>query len=230
VGQDVNKLKVAVQDLRDHLGRDSRGLNLLDRLTAIANEQRTRCAAMEASAAASKAAAERLRRDLDDAQSKIVATQAERDRETSIRVAAESRARALAKQIADTAEPVEEDAALQANDRRARVLALLSKVMGKFRKVPVRTYGTTGGLVVEEIVKRFAYDEFADLGMVMALCAIFRVPLNLRSEAPMKPGEEFTETQLARFIHWYGDAIDMGGKWQTDVMYRTGNMTVNGGG
>jgi len=67
----MNKLKALSQNLRSHLGRDSHGIELLDNLMRVANDQRTRVAALEKEASENEVTVSKLREERDAIQIQI---------------------------------------------------------------------------------------------------------------------------------------------------------------
>lgn len=213
----MNKLKVAVEALRDHLARDERGVNLLEQLTTIANEQRKRAAALERESANAVEAAGKLQRAVTDALAKIDSLKAAVNRERDKRVSAEARERLATAAL----QPPDEEPSSEDTTHDSRVLSLIKKVQRRFNKLPVRSFGRVGNLVVEDIIKSFSYSEFADLGMVMAACALVKMPVSIRAENPIVLGELANITQQAKFVHWFSTAIQREPQWKTDLFVKT---------
>lgn len=206
----MNKLKSAIQELKDYLGSDRQGIALLDQITEIANAQRKRAASLEEAATASDANAKSLRSKLDAAELEIATLKGALCRESARLAASEERERVLVSHVKRLAEPDPEEATElnEMKDHRDRqVLTLLANVRRRFKKLPLIRYGKYGSLRVESFVKSFSYDEFAGLGMVMAACAIMNVPLRIIAERPIKGGERFNDGQMRKFVRWYRDAI-----------------------
>lgn len=194
----MNRLKVAIQELRDHLGRDTRGTLLLDKVTAIANDQRTRCASLEERLAAGDAIAKSLRSKLNACESEISAIKAELSSTRARLLASEARERAMVKSETHA----EAESYEGGEGRTKKLLNLLGQVRKRFKHCPTN-HQTSGGIVVEDLIKSFSFDEFAGLGMVMALCAFCGVPQRIRSETPVLIGQAFDENQQEKFFKWF---------------------------
>lgn len=224
----MNKLKVAVKALRDYLGADRRGIALLDEIVEIANDQRKRVAAMEESAVVSDATINQLRQECAVANRELESVKQELHREAAKRSAAEARHGILLAQIESQAETGEATTEPQGD----RVLALLKQVRKRFKKLPVLGK-SSGGLVVEDFIKAYSYDEFAGLGMTLAACALVNLPLKMRAERPVRLGNlvddgKATEAEAARFVHWFRDAISTS-KVQDEIYMRTLGDVVEAG-
>lgn len=213
----MNKLKVAIQELREHLGADSQGRALLDEIAEIANVQRKRAAMLEDAAATSEAASKAMRSKLDTAESEVAALKNGLHREAANRTAAESREKTLLLQIKAQAEP-EEVAQTTDDVHKSNVTVLLAKVRKRFKKLPTRKFGRYGGLIVEDFILKFSHDEFAGLGMAMSACAFMNLPVTLRAERVVS-GKTLSDADSCGFIRWFRDAIHTT-KTQDEMFYR----------
>jgi hypothetical protein len=232
----MNKVKVAIQDLRNYLGTDRQGVALLDKVAEIADSQRKRAASLEGSVAGSDAIHNKLRLERDAAINEAAVLRGELERERATRSSLESKCSILADRLAPKAD--------EQCDRGDRFSILLKNVRKRFKKMPARK-GV--GIVVEDFIKTFSYDEFAGLGMVAAAVAMTRLPFTLTTASPasiimdgdndprLKSKKLFSEremvalanghlvkssdpekdarlqileAELARFTRWFRDAID----------------------
>lgn len=193
---------------------DQTGINLLDAVTTIANDQRKRVAALEESSAADRESAKTLRNKLDESHNQIAELTEELRRQTAMREAAQSSERAMRAQIVEpeAMEPMESPV------REHQIMALLRNTQRRFKKLPVDRTGNRGYLYLEDFVKTFAYDEFAGLGMALAVCAVMNLPPPpLKAEQTLqkcvgrrKWNDKKDNPEIARFIHWFRDLIHVG--------------------
>lgn len=221
----MNKLKVAIQSLREHLGADRRGLELLEQVTEIANSQRKRLAAVEEAAEASTANVSILRSTLDGVELEHAALNGTISRLSAKLAASEARERALvlknqAPEDHDNGDQLEQDDELQALRR------LIKDVWRRFKSVPLRRIHQKRTLIVEDFIKSYSHDEFAGLGMVMALGALMNLPFFIRSEnAGHRRDAGFVATlgekHMSRFVQWYKNAI-RSDKFQDEVFEACG--------
>lgn len=214
MGQIVNALKVAINDLRTYLGADKKGCELLSEVDRLATAQRKRAASLEDAAAASAEFTKTMRPKIDALESEVASLRAALSREAARRSASETRERALLAQLTPETNP---DEAAELNEvADDNLCTLLTKVRHRFKKLPHRKWS---GVVVEDFIKDFSYDEFAGLGMAMAACALCNVPLTLRSERPL--GRSLDEKHKERFFRWFRDAIAPEPKWRDELFVRT---------
>lgn len=204
----MNIIKEAIQKLRAHLGSDKIGVKLLESVTTIANDQRKRAAALEESSAADRKLARALRSKLDESENRIAVLEEELRRQTALREAAQSSERAMRAQIVEP-EALE---SMESTVREHQFRALLKNAQRRFKKLPVSRVGSQGCLYLEDFVTKFAYDEFAGLGMALAACAVMNIPApRLKTEQTLQKiitkKEWARDTDLARFIHWARDLI-----------------------
>lgn len=219
----VNKLKIAVQELRDHLGRDTRGVMLLEKLTTIANSQRTRCASLEESLAFAKDTTQTIRRELDAAQLEVVALRNRCETENAKRVSAESRARACEEKLAvmqeqDTPEPE----SVAESDLSRNLEILVKRVRKRYKRLPGAA-GDGHDLIVDDFVRGFTNDEFIGLGMVAALCGFLRLRICLSSSNSLRAGDLWKDDEhcLKQFVRWFRSRIHFT-KLQDDLYFATG--------
>lgn len=224
----MNKAKVAVQTLREYLGRDARGVELLEQLAEIVNGQRKRIAALERSASETDASNSRLQKEAATARQEADASKAELHREAARRDSAESRAKALQAQLAALAEPELEPI----DAKRSPVWMLMRSVMKRFKKLPVQRYGTAGGgVMTEDFIKSFSYDEFAGLGMALAAQAFFtgkavlQVYKTHRQRVDEGTEKVLEEEEWGPFIRWLRDAFGRD-KLGDDIMARSGMLNT----
>lgn len=202
----MNKLKAAIQELRDHLGSDLRGIRLLEQLTEIANDQRKRCAALEVAAINSQAAAETARTKLDAAELKIVELRQALDTEVARRVSAEGRERSMLSKVAAMQETEPEEEVASVGSFRVRsVQKLVDGVRRRYKKMPGSAQDR--GILVDDFVKSFTYDEYAGLGMVVSACAFMNFPFTVRAARTMRDEKGWKEEQTAKFVSWFRSRV-----------------------
>jgi hypothetical protein len=211
----MNKLKLAIQDLRDYLGMDSRGKALLNKVADIANEYRKRSAACEEAAALSDSACKSLREKLVAAEATIARLKDDLSREDARRQAAEDRERSALKSLAQATESYDDEIAVK--DPGVRRIAELFKNVRKRVGKKLKCDGKQ--VAVENYIKTFSNDEFTTLGMIVALCAFVNIPvtavaINHIGYGRKKGGvyQEFEESErlnvASDFLRWFRDAID----------------------
>jgi hypothetical protein len=207
----MNIIKDKIQKLRAHLGSDRIGINLLDAVTTIANDQRKRLASLEESSAADRDAAKALRTKAAELENQVAALKEELGRQTAMREAAQSSERAMRAQIVEP-EALE---SMESSVREHQIMALLRNTQWRFKKLPVDRVGNRGSLYLEDFVKAFSYDEFAGLGMALAACAVMNFPVPpLKAEQTLRKcvgsrkwDDKKDSPEMARFVHWFRDCI-----------------------
>lgn len=206
----MNKLKVSLQALREHLGLDRQGCRLLEQVTEIANDQRKRLALLEKEAAESRAALamalsetkelqqqnDSLRRDLNS----------ERSRRESMEWNLKAANEKLALLEADDTITGEEDDKPQAH--AAIIKRLLKDVKTRFPKHIPGTMTDGRVFVIEDFVKTYSHTEFASLGMIVTLCSAMlgRLTVKTKTEWGKVPGVVSHEI-MGQFFQWFSNRI-----------------------
>lgn len=203
----MNVLKEAIQKLRSHLCRDKIGIDLLDSVTLIANEQRKRNAALAAEAENDRAETGAMRLQVHELQTQVARLKEELSRQSALCAAAQHREQAA---LAQLSKPEEMETMSDAELER-RIEALLRNTQRRFKKLPACK---NGRVYLEDLVPTYAYDEFAGLGMVMAVCAVMGcgIPALVaeRSYKEIRRPKDYDpemDVILARFVHWLRDAF-----------------------
>lgn len=206
----MNVLKVAIQNLRSHLGKDTIGLKLLEVVTAIANEQRKRVAALEESSVTNQEDAKAARAAMVELQIQVAKLSEDLERQSALCEAAKNRERSALAQVQHE-EPLEP---MNDRDLLRRIQSLNRNVQRRFKKLPIDRAGKRCCLYLEDFVKNHTYDEFAGLGMALSACVVMGFPFpklvaeqTYRTIHRSRDYDPENDLVLARFVHWYRDFI-----------------------
>lgn len=205
----MNKLKVATQALREYLGADEQGIRLLGEITSIANEQRKRNALLESSSLELSALVESLRSEAAKAKNDALAAREELRSQSSRLSAAEAREVLLGTEIENLRRALEPQPELNLA-QVDRFTQLMSQVKRRFSKLPPPSQ-----LELEDLVHSYSHDQFAGLGMVVALCAIMDVPVRIKSRHVMRDAKGWAEApdnHKGTFVRWFTNWIKWEGK------------------
>lgn len=202
MGEIVNKLKVAGKALLDYLGADSQGKALLAELMEVANEYRTRCPTLEASAAESKSAAQHLRGELDAAQLKIASLQNEVSTERARRSASDIQRRSLEATIASMQESEVDEPPATGQSRRRGIEKLIDKAISRFKKMP-KADTNRRVLYVDDFIKSFTNDELMDIGLLVSVCGFMGLSVYVDTEKPAGKEPGWKESYGIRFMKFY---------------------------
>lgn len=210
----MNVLKIAVQDLRDYLGADERGVKLLEKVVTIANDQRKRIQALEVNAIAAADHLERARALLVTTERELQLNRQEWEREKSAQLTASCREAALTAEInrlKNNLDPLDDssekdDAGLGKEARFYR--RLFKEVRRRFRNMaslhPEGEPQGTNIRFVEDVVPSFSVNRFASLGMLVAIWAIVGMPLVVKTKRLMRDIPGLDKSDSKRFIIWSG--------------------------
>ena len=218
----MNKHKRNLNELRRHLGRDKRGLELLDAISRDLTEQRKTIAALEGAVTAATSQAQRARKGEQDAQTETAQVekelQEERQRAGALRseaARATARLRSLESCVGDETE--DEDTAGSvpgAIDPTLRHVERLSKrVRAYFKRAPTPCKGRanlgkySGSIRLEDVIKEYSGDEFMHLGMLVAMMALHNWPVSVWADCKVMHMNGWKEKNSARFIRWVRDWI-----------------------
>ena len=203
----MNRLKEAAKSLQTHLGTDTQGLRLLEKMTNIANEQRKQASAAAIEVEELKQKAARAKELLDQATAEIETLTAELRRQQDLRRATEAREKKLSAKNAELLaelHPVEEpiDAVDRAVFPTAKVVALLKELRRRFKEMPCEA--GSYGIRVETIVKNYSHDEFASLGMLVAGAALMNLPISVRARITAADSrvKDWKEEYTQKYVFW----------------------------
>lgn len=199
----MNKYKKNLELMRFHLGRDTRGLALLDEISRDICEQRKMIAALQESGTSALARAENDQQELVELRSQLTRLKSELECEKSKRLAVDSRFKLQAERIAQMEAEVNDDSSVEVDGEwESNVAKLLKDVRHRYKVIPTAALDTSGSFCTDDFVKHFTGDEFMRLGMVMALHSIFAARTTLVSERHFKHGKflDSIKVQMARWL------------------------------
>ena len=202
----MNKLKVVIQDLRDYLGSDAQGKDFLNKVTKVANEQRTRCASLETTNAELVTNDKKLRAELDAAKTRIEGLQKENEREVDKRKSAEVRAQALQAQLTAIQDPEEPPPVLAGADRYQKVNQLFKRVLRRYKRMP-GTVGDEQTIVVDDFIRSYSNDEFMGFGMVAALLGFLGLAPAIVTEESLDVEGKQKFADQDKFLDWFKNRV-----------------------
>lgn len=223
----MNKLKVAIQALRDHLGRDSRGIQLLDDVTTIANDQRKRIASLETANAELAEHTGTLRIELDKATEEIRLLKQGIHKEQSQSMAALAKVSLLSKEVESmTLElygPPDEETTDTIEIKTYR--RLLKEVRRRFKKMPAGRYAKSV-IELQDACPSYSHAELTGLGMLVALCALVGLPCGVASRIKLKDIEGYDfKHDLGPFLRMYRNWIQKPNNFE-EKCYRAGDRAA----
>lgn len=205
----MNVLKEAAQDLRDYLGNDERGKNLLAKVIQIANDQRTKLKAMEESNAAYVAKNTMLSDSLTKNEGILSSVRQELEKEKSLKRSAEYREKAMSDEVDRLKQELKSERDAQAGHVEIResdekkVLAfkaLLKEVKRHFRKAPcidkiVRAKDRDYSLLyIEGLLSRRSNAAFTAIGMLSTVCAMMNMPIIIAAKVRFRADDKHRDT------------------------------------
>lgn len=221
----MNKLKLAVQSLRSHLGADQRGLKLLNEVQTLTNDYRKRLSAIEEEVVQLRESLSRSRQETaatDTANSALRASLQQRDAALASAVTRESRLFSELSELQKQLNPPapESEAAAPASVRP--FLRLLREVKRRFKRMPGGAYDGSE-LLIEDFVPRHTYEEFAELGKLAVLIAMSGFPVRVRAKTTVKDIPGAVAEDMQDFVYWFR------GRFKTsateDELYRRTHAT-----
>jgi hypothetical protein len=205
----MNKAKKTLVDLRNHLGRDEHGKNLLDAVSRELTEQRHRIASLEESNRLLQSQAQKLTRENCDAKVEIAtlseAVETERQRVKSGRVREEDLSKRLqrAEHENEVADEISDTTTTGVEQQfKARLKWLSKEVRRRYRKIPP-ALGTQQAFNLSAVVREYSYDEFAGLGMLMTLLAMHNLQAAVMSDFTVADLKKWDDRECELFLRWY---------------------------
>lgn len=206
----MNVLKVAVQDLRDYLGNDARGKQLLEKVVTIANEQRKRIQALETTSADVAASFVAVRDSLVKAEGELQAARLDAAKEAEARKAADYREASLKAEIEHLRRENNEGDDQESMPDTVRANSGVTAFKSVFKEAR-RRFGKKLPRIscVEDVVKSYSLDEFASLGMLCYLFAAILPFVSWKSKCPLPESQDWdlrkSDRFLAKFFFWAGN-------------------------
>lgn len=225
----MNKLKTKIAELKDHLGRDQRGVALLEEVTTIANEIRKELSSIKEVNDRDKIVINNLRQTCVDAVNDNENLRQELIREQSIRQQKDREVRELLKQIdqlkQDIKELTPEDLPELERDQRAagfkapdnannltanprdfvemfKILRMEMKVVPKPVSRPSRHIPC---FEITHVVSNLGPNEMMKLGRFVATNALLNLPVCVSADDTLRSSfanQKISEDKLEPYIRW----------------------------
>lgn len=202
----MNKLKEAALQLKNYLGRDKAAIELLDRLMVMANDQRVKLSSITSQFEKCNQLNDELKKQRDQYANELDKATIDLQSNIQMKENAERKLNEIhAKELldTDTAETINKE---EGGDVGRKVRGLIKHVVKKFNKIKCDRKGC---LCVHDFIKKFTYDEYASIGMILSSMAFIYGKITLESDYTPKKlgicGED--DKDLARFIHFSGDVL-----------------------
>lgn len=205
----MNKHKRNLDALRQHLGRDAKGLEFLGAVSRDLNEQRKKIAMLEEALEVARDRVAIAKQKEERAYSQAACAHKQLESEKERQAAAERKASRYATELAALqAESSVEDETGEVpssgvDPAIAHIVNLSKRVRGVFKRIPT-SRNQRQEFCLEDFIKEYSGVEFMHLGMMIAMLALHGFPAYVCADRTIRDMKGWEIKHSEKFIHWYG--------------------------